>query len=159
MDCPKCLGKLQKTYLEDVEVDSCFVCEGIWFDAAELKTVIKRDSRNFDFIDVGRAEFDGKEFDEFKKEVDLRMGKCPRCEDGASLIRKEYHGKHTVNVDVCPKGHGVWLDGGEIEELRQRGLVDLKKMLDFYLTFLRFIFSKEGFQNFMRRLRGHKDNS
>jgi heat shock protein HtpX len=36
--------------------------------------------------------------------------KCPRCD--APL--KEVLTRNSVLVDVCPNGHGVWLDGGEI---------------------------------------------
>lgn len=50
MDCPKCVGKLQKKIMEDIEIDTCFVCEGIWFDANELEDVVKRDSHNFKFL-------------------------------------------------------------------------------------------------------------
>ena len=42
MDCPKCVGELQKKRMEHVEVDSCFVCEGVWFDAGELKEILKK---------------------------------------------------------------------------------------------------------------------
>jgi Zn-finger nucleic acid-binding protein len=151
MDCPKCVGNLSKKTMENIEVDVCFVCEGIWFDATELEEVIKRDSHDFKFLDIGREEFDGREVAEFKKEFDTKTGKCPRCNDGTALVRKEYEGKHIVNVDICPKGHGVWFDGGEIKELRKRGLVDIKDQLDFHLEFLRYIFSKDGFRDFMHR--------
>jgi len=151
MDCPKCVGKLEKKKMESIEVDSCFVCEGIWFDAGELEEVIKKDAEDFEYIDVGNEEFDGAEAAEFKKELNAKKGKCPRCQDGALLIKKEYEGKHKINVDICPKGHGVWLDGGEIQELRKRGLVNLKERIDFIKDFLSYAFSKEGFNDFMRR--------
>ena len=151
MDCPKCVGKLQKKLIEEVEVDSCFACEGIWFDAGELERVIKADAVDFRFIDVGREEFDGKEVAEFKEELDKKEALCPRCTDGTILVRKEYKGRHPVNIDVCPKGHGIWLDGGEIQELRNRGLVNLKDHLDVYLGFLRYVFSKAGFNDLMHR--------
>ena len=156
MDCPKCAGELQKTKMESIEVDCCFICEGIWFDAGELEEVIKRDAKDFDFIDVGSEEFDGKEISDFKKDMDAKQGKCPRCSDGSLLVRREYKGKHKINTDLCPKGHGVWLDGGEIAELRKRGLVNLKDKTDYYIDFLRYAFSKEGFQDFMRATRGKK---
>ena len=72
MDCPRCPGKLEKKVMEGLEVDACFICEGIWFDAGELEKDITADSRDFDFIDVGREEFDGKETAEIKKELDRK---------------------------------------------------------------------------------------
>jgi hypothetical protein len=40
---------------------------------------------------------------------------CPRC--GASLEVQQMRG---VAVDACPKGHGIWLDQGELEEIGKR---------------------------------------
>ena len=151
MDCPKCVGKLQKKKVERVEVDACFSCEGIWFDASELEAVIRADSRNFDFIDVGREELDGEEFKQLKEELDAKDGKCPRCEDGTKLSKQSYPGSKKIQLDVCPKGHGLWLDGGEIKALRKRALVDLKDQADFYLEILKRVFSKEGFQELFKR--------
>ena len=44
MNCPKCVGKLEKKKVENVDIDTCFTCEGIWFDAGELEAIIKADS-------------------------------------------------------------------------------------------------------------------
>ncbi|MBU4305973.1 MAG: zf-TFIIB domain-containing protein [Candidatus Omnitrophica bacterium] len=151
MDCPKCLGNLQKKKMEDMEVDVCFVCEGIWFDAGELEAVIKGDSKNFNYIDVGREEFDGEEAENLRADLDRQSGKCPRCEDGTLLMRRKYEKKETVNVDICPKGHGLWLDGGEINSLRERGLVNLHEQMEFFVDTLKFCFSKEGFKVFLKK--------
>jgi hypothetical protein len=40
---------------------------------------------------------------------------CPRC--GAALDLQQLKG---VAVDACPKGHGIWLDQGELEEIGKR---------------------------------------
>jgi len=159
MGCPKCAGKLQKKTVEGIEVDSCFVCEGIWFDACELEEVIKRDSKDFNFIDVGKEEYDGKEAAFLKNELDAKKSKCPRCTDGTLLVKSEYKGKNKINIDVCPKGHGVWLDGGEIEEIRKRDLVNAHDKRQEYMDFLRYAFSKDGFDDFMRRASGKKEKT
>lgn len=46
MNCPKCLGKLEKQLVGTFEefpfhIDRCFLCHGIWFD-----------SRNYDYVGV-----------------------------------------------------------------------------------------------------------
>ncbi len=136
MNCLKCLGKLQKKHIEGIEVECCYICEGIWFDTGELERVIKLDSQDFDFDQVGHGEFDGKECVEFKKEYDSKPAACPKCNNGTLLINKEYHGKSVVHADCCPHGHGIWLDGGEIQYLRQRWVVDFKKrLMDLFLYF------------------------
>jgi len=158
MDCPKCAGILSKKKIEKIEVDVCPICEGIWFDAGELEAVIRADSRDFDYIDVGREELDGQEIEKIFKEVDEKTGECPRCSFSTKLIRQKYGDKH-LNIDVCPKGHGIWLDGGEIQSLRKRGLVDLKDRIDFLKEMLQNIFSKNGFKTFFQHFLGKKKNS
>jgi Zn-finger nucleic acid-binding protein len=156
MDCPKCSGKLQKKHMEDIEVDVCYVCEGIWFDAGEMEEVIKKDSKNFEFIDVGKEEFDGKELKGLLSAVDEKTGKCPKCDDGTMMLRDEYGEKNKITVDLCPKGHGLWLDGGEILQLRNRGLVELKDQFDLFLSILKSMFSREGFRAFRQHYFGRK---
>jgi len=37
---------------------------------------------------------------------------CPNCNEGMQEIRR-----NEVQIDVCPKCRGVWLDRGELEKL------------------------------------------
>jgi Zn-finger nucleic acid-binding protein len=154
MDCPKCVGKLEHKSAENVELDVCFVCEGIWLDTGELEKVIEADSKDFKFISLGREELDGKEISDYKAELDEKEGICPRCGNGIKLLRKEYQGKRAVNVDACPECKGIWLDGGEIKELRRRGLVDVKDKIDDNASFLKYIFSRDALRHFIRQVFG-----
>jgi hypothetical protein len=38
--------------------------------------------------------------------------KCPRC--GGPLTTVQLY---SVEVDICPEGHGTWLDAGELEKI------------------------------------------
>jgi Zn-finger nucleic acid-binding protein len=40
------------------------------------------------------------------------VGKCPRC--GLDLVTMKHR---QVEVDICPEGHGTWVDAGEMEQL------------------------------------------
>lgn len=151
MNCPKCVGKLEHKNAENVELDVCFVCEGIWLDSGELEKVIEADSKDFKFISLGREELDGKEISDYKDELDEKEAICPRCENGIKLLRKEYQGKRAVNVDACPECKGIWLDGGEIKELRKRGLVNAKDKIDENMSFLKYIFSRDALRQFIRQ--------
>ena len=127
MNCPKCIGKLQKRDMSGVEVDVCYVCEGIWFDTGELEKLLKADSADFHFDTLASEDFDAQEMEEVKKDLDTKPGKCPRCDDDTLLERqKSPHTLKELYVDFCPNNHGVWLDGGEIHLLRRRTLVNLK---------------------------------
>lgn len=147
MDCPKCVGILQTRKIEDIEVDVCFTCEGIWFDAGELEEVIKRDAHDYTMIDVGKEDYDGLELKELHDQLDVKPGKCPRC--GELMLQSQYgKSSHTVHVDMCPAGHGIWLDGGEIHNLRKRHLVNIADEVEYLKDMLRYAFSKDGWNDF-----------
>ncbi len=44
MKCPKCGMDLQTIHRGEVEIDTCFNCQGIWLDAGELETILKAGS-------------------------------------------------------------------------------------------------------------------
>jgi Zn-finger nucleic acid-binding protein len=44
LPCPRCDGRLIETTFEDVKIDRCNGCMGIWLDAGELEQLIKRES-------------------------------------------------------------------------------------------------------------------
>jgi uncharacterized protein len=142
MDCPKCNGELEEKIVENVTVHVCWVCEGIWFDAGELDKVLDSDALDFENIDVGRKELEGtglaKEMiDEFNKKI----GKCPRCADGTAMDKVK---SKNVLIDMCKKCHGVWLDGGEIQHLRHRALVNISDFLYSFWETLKWCCSAEG---------------
>lgn len=40
MDCPRCDGKLREEIYDEVRVDRCDKCGGIWLDAGELEEIV-----------------------------------------------------------------------------------------------------------------------
>ncbi len=66
--------------------------------------------QNADLIKEMRAKLDA---DRGKAEQKQSQLKCPRC--GVELVEKE---ADHVKIDACPKCSGVWLDSGELEQLR-----------------------------------------
>ena len=42
LNCPKCDGKLVETKYENIAVDICDKCSGVWFDAGELAQVVDK---------------------------------------------------------------------------------------------------------------------
>lgn len=54
------------------------------------------------------------------------------------MEQKIYKDKVPVYIDIYPDGHGIWLDGGEIDKLRNRKLVKFVKSV-------KFAFSEKGF--------------
>jgi hypothetical protein len=44
MSCPRCDGALKESKFEEVMIDTCEKCGGIWLDSGELEQLLKRDS-------------------------------------------------------------------------------------------------------------------
>lgn len=44
MKCPRCDGSLQESKFEEVTIDVCDKCGGVWLDSGELEQVTKKES-------------------------------------------------------------------------------------------------------------------
>lgn len=123
MNCPKCIGKLQKTTVNvteasdvkdlrgaalsyNLELDQCFVCGGVWCDKGELDKYM---TEGIKIVDSGSV---GSELDE---QLDKKIGKCPRC--NIAMTKKKSSINPNITVDTCPKCEGIWLDSTEIDRL------------------------------------------
>jgi hypothetical protein len=45
VDCPKCDGKLVETSYENIKIDVCDTCTGVWLDAGELAQIAHKDEK------------------------------------------------------------------------------------------------------------------
>ena len=43
LKCPKCDGNLAETNYENIKIDVCDKCSGVWLDAGELAQIIEKD--------------------------------------------------------------------------------------------------------------------
>jgi Uncharacterized protein conserved in bacteria len=43
LNCPKCDGKLVESNFENVIVDVCTKCHGVWLDAGELAQIVNKE--------------------------------------------------------------------------------------------------------------------
>ena len=44
MSCPRCTGKLHSEVYDEVNIDRCDNCGGVWLDAGELEQIIAEES-------------------------------------------------------------------------------------------------------------------
>ena len=106
MKCPKCRSAtLDAVEVENVRVDRCPACSGIWFDAQELGQLLAQNAWPTDFLHRGDAT----------PESSGKGGVCPR--DAAPLLRAYSAMDRSVILDTCPDCGGIWLDDGEYEKL------------------------------------------
>lgn len=47
MRCPRCDGTLVTSQIDDVSIDTCDKCGGIWLDSGELEQLTKREGSGF----------------------------------------------------------------------------------------------------------------
>lgn len=46
MNCPKCEGKLIETDYENIKIDVCETCSGVWLDAGELAQIVGKEEES-----------------------------------------------------------------------------------------------------------------
>ena len=97
---------------EQIELDYCTECGGTWFDAGELDLLLQSIDieSGYNFLNdmLNAPEVKSTEKDR----------KCPVCnkkmkKSGAGSDKK-------VTIDICPEGHGMWFDGGELHQIIQQ---------------------------------------
>ncbi len=118
MRCIKCDGQLQRRIIEQIEVDRCNHCSGIWFDIGELNKVLEAG-----IIEGLKNDIDNNQGH------DQQKGACPRCEGAGQMVQVASLKNPSVHIDTCSVCYGQWLDGGELEELDDQGVLDKIKSL------------------------------
>jgi len=103
-----------ETY-EDVEIDRCPHCKGVWLDAGELDAV--QVNQENDFRGVPRSTADSMTAAiGMAKAKSEAIYNCVTCE--SELVKREYIPSSQIMIDNCAKGHGMWLDAGELSRLQ-----------------------------------------
>ena|SRR5258708_5902143 len=115
MKCPRDGTVLDtRVYEAKIEVDECGQCHGTWLDEGELEAIQSTVERDY------RAEL-GKQPDSVSGAIDADRQKkrgviaCPKC--NAEMDVRAYGMGSQIVIDVCPEGHGMWLDAGELAAL------------------------------------------
>ncbi len=113
MKCPKCDGELKAKRIEDVEVDQCVKCSGIWFDFDELEQVLDKAVQ-----EELKNKVENNEGDDDKRAA------CPKC-GGAGKMINLVNPAHNIHIDKCTVCYGQWLDGGEYEKMKSKSIFDI----------------------------------
>lgn len=113
MDCPVCKNAMVALELQDVEIDHCFACGGIWLDAGELELLIDDTQKAAELLESFRAD---------RKDPEDKR-KCPIC---YKKMEKVFVGEEEqqVLIDRCRKKHGLWFDEGELDEVLDKAKLD-----------------------------------
>lgn len=112
LQCPRDgTDLIPRNYEENVQVDSCSTCRGMWLDAGELEAIQEATEQNHSDVLI-------KGEDAHAPPVAPRDPiACPVC--GVTMEAREYAYCSGVVVDTCVEGCGLWLDEGEIQALER----------------------------------------
>lgn len=101
--CPECGEPLVAFELEGIEIDRCVTCGGTWLDAGELATITELSGAAPGRMREALAAAKGRK---------AEKRRCPRCRAKLRVIT--IGEEEPIELDRCPRGHGLWLDRGEI---------------------------------------------
>lgn len=112
MNCPFCKEPMIILELNEVEIDYCIACGGIWLDSGELELLLGDSKKKDEFLFSIKKEKTCKE----------KSRKCPIC---LKRMEKVLCGtEKNVLIDKCKKNDGLWFDSGELEEVIKMGSLD-----------------------------------
>ncbi len=114
MKCPVCKEPTIVLELDEVEIDYCTSCGGIWLDAGELDLLIE-DEKDRELL-----------LSSFQKDAEHpeRKHRCPICR---KKMDKVHVGENKdVLLDKCPDNDGLWFDKGELKDVIQLASKDNK---------------------------------
>jgi len=114
MKCPVCKEPTIVLELDEIEIDFCTACGGIWLDAGELDLLIE-DEKEREIL-----------LSSFQKDVEHteKPYRCPICR---KKMNKVYVGENKdVLIDKCPDNDGLWFDKGELKDVIQLASKDNK---------------------------------
>ena len=99
MKCPVCHVPTYVVEYDEIELDLCPDCQGLWFDHGELELLLGS---------VDTPALEGAQTDEPSRP-------CPLC--GHRMNKVNIGPGRRVLVDDCPEGCGVWFDQNELADL------------------------------------------
>ncbi|MEI6767043.1 MAG: zf-TFIIB domain-containing protein [Bacteroidota bacterium] len=112
MDCPVCKKAMIVLELDQVEIDHCTSCSGIWLDDGELELLLEDAEEKRRVLSTLHVDSTVKE----------KSRRCPKC---SKKMNKVFIGNNNeVLVDSCKKQHGIWFDNGELHDVIKLASID-----------------------------------
>ncbi|MCK4262673.1 MAG: zf-TFIIB domain-containing protein, partial [Dehalococcoidia bacterium] len=109
MICPTCKADMIVVEHNNIELDYCTDCQGVWFDSGELELLLE--SMSLEHPDM----FLGNILGSVEAPSAEKKRKCPIC--GQKMKKAIVGQEPEILIDVCRQGDGLWFDGGELGQL------------------------------------------
>ncbi|MFA5628995.1 MAG: zf-TFIIB domain-containing protein [Dehalococcoidales bacterium] len=130
MNCPVCKLSMIDVEHDKIELDYCVKCKGVWFDTNELELLMEK---------YGLQDFDLSFLsliNKIDKKIREKKYRCPICR--RSMGKVKVGPDSTLVIDICPRGDGLWFDGGEVAQLikhtsqkQRQGFGEGQQVIDF----------------------------
>lgn len=109
MNCPVCKEAMVVLELDQVEIDYCTSCQGIWLDAGELELLLDDENERTKILETLHEDHEHPE----------RQYKCPICTK--KMVKVFVGDNKEILIDKCKKDHGLWFDKGELKTVIEFG--------------------------------------
>lgn len=131
--CPRCERPLRRVIVpaaqESSVIEVCFGgCGGLWLGPEDMAAglgLMSSDclldlqneaaavtANRWAMLEVAAGEQQAAKVLDFDRWLN-----CIFC--GKGMVRYRWNGTSPIYLDECPEGHGIWVDGGEIQGMRQ----------------------------------------
>ena len=112
LNCPACGGAMETITFQDIQIDRCLTCKGLWFDALEKEHLDAM--RGSQSIDVGQTAGG--------RSQSARIN-CPVCH--TPMIRMTDHRHPNVHYHSCTVCFGLFFNAGEFREHKEGAVLHL----------------------------------
>ncbi|MEW5945942.1 MAG: zf-TFIIB domain-containing protein [bacterium] len=128
MNCPICRTGMVVVEYNEVELDHCMECGGVWFDRDELSHLLSGVNLRVEDLHMKaapRAELAAR---------NERPRRCPLCR--RKMKKLAVGESDAVVVDRCDRHGGYWFDGGELPSVVRKSFPngEWKNVVDFIST-------------------------
>ncbi len=106
LKCPKCgIIELTPNVFEDVKIDSCQKCNGVWLHKGELNKIAHPHEGDLEYCSVDHIAEDR-----------VSDCYCPQCKD-VKLKKVNFISYSDIVLEYCSKCEGIWMDRGELDAI------------------------------------------
>ncbi len=116
MLCPVCKTDMIDVEYEQIELDYCVKCRGVWFDSNELELLFEKINLQNSGLSVSTL------ISRIDESIPEDKHKCPICKQKMGKV--SIGDSPRIVIDICINGNGLWFDGGEIIQLIKHASVN-----------------------------------
>ena len=113
MECPKCKSEFEHIKFQEIGIDRCTSCHGLWFDMLEKDDLLKL--QGSESIDIGDEQV-GQQYREMR-DID-----CPKCR--LRMVPMVDKDQLHIKYEACMECYGTFFDAGEFRDLKERSVLE-----------------------------------